>query len=135
MACFSNPRNHPGAGRRQTIVSLDFREHLVHAQAAMLRIVQLARNMLGERDRTFVFQRYLETVLPEDTARTRLLHAAMAQESPEGSLFVLRHGFTNLIEVANGLLRLTRLNFRLFYAHLATAMREIAQSAFFNPLS
>src|SRR5262249_11274863 len=28
-----------------------------------------------------------------------------------------------------------RLPFRLFYAHLATAMREIAQSAFFNPLS
>ena len=47
-----------------------------------------------------VFQRYLETVLPEDSDRTRLLHAAMAQESPESSLFVLRHGFTNLIEVA-----------------------------------
>jgi hypothetical protein len=100
----------------------------------MARIVQLARAMLGERDRAFVFQRYLETVLPEDTARTRLLHATMAQESPEASLFVLRHGFTNHIEVGSGLLRLQRVNFRLFYAHLATAMREIAQSAFFNPL-
>src|SRR6185369_13491504 len=38
-------------------------------------------------------------------------------------------------EVTNGLLRLSRLPYRLFYAHLATAMREIAQSAFFNPLS
>jgi hypothetical protein len=90
--------------------------------------------MLGDRDRAFVFQRYLETVLPEDTARTRLLHAAMAQETPEASLFVLRHGFTNLIEVGTGLLRLPRINFRLFYAHLTTSMREIAQSAFFNPL-
>jgi hypothetical protein len=135
LACFANPRNHPGSGRRQTIVSHDFREHLQQARDAMARIVQLARMMLGERDRAFVFQRYLETVLPEDTARTRLLQAGMEQESPEGSLFVLRHGFTNLIEVANGLLRLQRLNFRLFYAHLATAMREIAQSAFFNPLS
>lgn len=134
-ACFSNPRNHPGAGRRKTIVSLDYREHIVHVQAAMQRIVHLARLMLGERDRAFVFQRYLETVLPEDAARTRLLTATMAQETPEGSLFMLRHGFTNLIEVASGILRLPRVNFRLFYAHLATGMREIAQSAFFNPLS
>jgi hypothetical protein len=134
IACFANPRNHPGAGRRQTIVGQDFREHLLHAQGGMARVVQLARAMLGERDRAFAFQRYLETVLPEDTARTRLLHAAMAQETPEGSLFVLRHGFTNLIEVGSGLLRIPRLNFRLFYAHLTTAIREIAQSAFFNPL-
>src|SRR5262249_48821262 len=26
IACFANPRNHPGAGRRQTIVSHDFHE-------------------------------------------------------------------------------------------------------------
>ncbi|WP_156041400.1 hypothetical protein [Chondromyces apiculatus] len=134
LACFANPRNHPGVARRQTIVGQDFREHLQHARDGMSRVVQLARTMLGDRDRAFVFQRYLETVLPEDTARTRLLQAAMAQETPEGSLFVLRHGFTNLIEVAGGLLRVPRLNFRLFYAHLATGMREIAQSSFFNPL-
>jgi hypothetical protein len=135
VACFANPRNHPGAGRRQTIVSLDFREHLGHARDGMARVVSLARALLGDHDRAFVFQRYLETVLPEDTARSKLLYAAMTQESPEASLFVLRHGLTNLIEVGSGLLRLSRLPYRLFYAHLATAMREIAQSAFFNPLS
>lgn len=135
IACFSNPRNHPGTGRRGTIVSHDFHEHLTYARDGMARIVQLTRTMLGDRDRAFVFQRYLETVLPEDTARTRLLHATMAQESPEASLVVLRHGFTNIIEMTGGLLRLPRITFRLFYATLATAMREIAQSAFFNPLS
>lgn len=135
LACFANPRNHPGAGRRQTIVSLDFREHTGHVREGMTRVTQLARTMLGDRDRAFVFQRYLETVLPEDTARTRLLRASMAQESPDGSLFMLRHGFTNLIEVTNGLLRLSRVPFRLFYAMLATTMREITQSAFFNPLA
>lgn len=134
MACFANPRNHPGPGRRQNIVSHDFREHLQGARDAMSRIVQLARAMLGERDKAFVFQRYLETVLPEDTARSRLLQTTMTQESPENSLFMLRHGFTNLIEVGGGLLRLQRTNYRLFYAHLATAMREIAQSTYFNPL-
>lgn len=135
IACFANPRNHPGNGRRRTIVSLDFREHLALSQGGMARVVQLARTMLGDRDRAFVFQRYLETVLPEDNARTRLLNATMDQDTPETSLVVLRHGFTNLLEVGGGLLRLTRLSFRLFYAHLATGMREVAQSAFFNPLS
>ena len=135
IACFANPRNHPGNGRRRTIVSLDFREHLALTRDGMARVVQLARTMLGDRDRAFVFQRYLETVLPEDTARTKLLNATMDQDTPETSLVVLRHGFTNLIEVGTGLLRLTRLSFRLFYAHLATGMREVAQSAFFNPLS
>ena len=135
LACFANPRNHPGSGRRQTIVSLDFKEHVAHVKEGMTRVTQLARTMLGDRDRAFVFQRYLETVLPEDTARTRLLRASMAQETPEGSLFMLRHGFTNLIEVTSGLLRLSRVNFRLFYAALATTMREITQSTFFNPLA
>jgi hypothetical protein len=135
LACFANPRNHPRAGKRTTVVSLDFREHLAHARDGMARVVHLARALLGEKDRAFVFQRYLETAVPEDITRTKLLHAAMSQETPEGSLFVLRHGFTNLIEVSGGLLRLSRLPYRLFYAHLATGMREIAQSEYFNPLS
>lgn len=135
LACFANPRNHPGAGRRQNIVSLDFHEHMSLARDGMARVVQLARALLSQKDKAFVFQRYLETVLPEDTSRTKLLRAAMEQESPEGSLFMLRHGFTNLIEVSTGLLRLTRLPFKLFHAHLTTAMREIVQSVYFNPLS
>jgi hypothetical protein len=135
LACFANPRNHPGVGRRQSTVSYDFREQLHHARDGMARIVQLARHMLGERDRAFVFQQYLETVLPEDTARSRLLSAGMMQESPEASLFVLRHAFTNLIDVSAGLLRLQRINFRLFHAHIATTIREIAQNSFFNPMT
>ena len=133
LACFANPRNHPGPGRRTT-VSHDFREHLAHARDGMQRAVQLSRTMLGHRDRAFVFHRYLETMLPEDTARTRLLAASMGQETPEASLSVLRHGLTNLLEVGAGLLRLQRIPFRLFYAHVSTAIREVAQSAYFNPL-
>ena len=64
LACFANPRNHPGVGRRQTVVSLDFREHLVHARDGMARVVQLSRALLGDKDRAFVFQRYLETAVP-----------------------------------------------------------------------
>lgn len=136
IACFANPRNHPGTGARRTFVSLDFRDHLHQARDGVLRIVQLARALLGERDRAFVFHRYLETVLPEDGARTRLLRSSLSdQETPEESLVVMRHGLTNLVEVMNGLLKLPRIPFRLFYSMLATAMRESAQSTFFNPLA
>ncbi|HRI69530.1 MAG TPA: hypothetical protein PK156_35105 [Polyangium sp.] len=135
LACFANPRNHPGAGKRQTIVGHDFRTQLEHACDGMSRSVQLARMMLGERDRAIVFHRYLETVLPEDNARTKLVYAAMTPESPEESLFVLRQSLTNLIEVGAALSKSSRTTYRVFFAHLSTTVREIAGSAFFNPLS
>ena len=134
-ACFANPRNHPGPPRRAPIVMQDFRAGLLLARSGWTRIVQLTRILLGDRDRTFVFQRYLETVLPEDAARTRLVRDAMTQDTPEDSLFALRHGFTNLIEVLDGLLRLPRVPFRLFYAQSFVAQREISTNAYFNPLS
>ena len=136
VACFANPRNHTGATGRRTFVSLDFRDHLRETRDGMQRIVQLSRTLLGDRDKAFVFHRYLETVLPEDGARSRLLRSSLSgQELPEESLVVMRHGLTNLIEVTNGLLKLPRVPFRLFYSMLAVAMRESAQSTFFNPLS
>ncbi len=135
LACFANPRNHPGAARKTTSVAVDFAEHLVAAREGMTRAVTLTRSLLGERDRAVVFHRYLETMLPEDGARGRLLQSTLSQETPDSSLFLLRHGFTNLIEVTSGLLRLQRVSFRLFYAHIASAVRETAQSSFFNPLA
>ncbi len=135
LACFANPRNHPGGGKRQTVVGHDFRTQLEHASEGMARIVQLARLMLGERDRAVVFQRYLETVLPEDNSRTKHMYAAMTPESPEESLFVLRQSLTNLIEVGSALSKSARTTYRVFFAHLSTTVREISSSAFFNPLS
>jgi len=135
VACFANPRNHAGPPRRIPIVAVDF-----HAPTALLahgfkRISQLARACLGERDKAFVFHRYLETILPEDTTRTRLVREDMSQDTPDGSLFALRRAFSNLAEVSDGLLRLPRVPFRLFYATASLAQREVAQNAFFNPLS
>jgi hypothetical protein len=134
LACFANPRNHPGPTRKTPVVAQDFREHAALVREALGRIVQACRVLLVEEDRAFVFQRYLETVLPDDRARTRLVGETLAQDRPERSLFVLRHGMTNLLEVTTGLTRLPRLPFRLFYALLGVAQREIAQSVFFNPL-
>jgi hypothetical protein len=135
LACFSNPRNHPGPPRRAPVVAIDFGHHLSFWRDGVARVVGLARQLLGPKDRTFVFQRYLETVLPEDMARTRLVREAMAQQSPEESLFVLRHALTQSLEVADGMRRLSRVPYRLFYAQLAIAQREIGQNSFFNPLS
>ena len=134
LACFANPRNHPGPPRRTPIVAQDFREHTALAREALGRIVQSCRTLLADRERAFVFQRYLETVLPDDRARTRLVGDAGAQETPEQSLFVLRHAMTNLYEVVAGATRLQRVPYRLFYALLGVAQREVAACAYFNPL-
>jgi len=96
--------------------------------------VQTCRVFLAEGDRAFVFQRYLETVVPDDRARTRLSGETLAQDPPERSLFHLRHAMTNLLEVTAGLTRLPRVPFRLLYALRAVAQREIAQTTYFNPL-
>ncbi len=134
LACFANPRNHPGPARRTPVVAQDFRDALTLARETMGRITALCRALQFERDRAFVFQRYLETVVPDDSGRARLAHAATAQDTPEQSLFYLRHGMTNLLEVTTGICRLPRVPFRLFYALLGAAQREISQTAYFNPL-
>ena len=134
-ACFANPRNHPGRPRRVPVVAQDFSMPLALLSKGFRRICQLARSCLGERDKAFVFHRYIESVLPEDAARTRLLRVDTAQQSPEGSLFALRRGFSNLAEVCDGLQRLPRVPFRLFYATASLAAREVSESAFFHPLS
>jgi hypothetical protein len=133
-ACFSNPRNHPGRPRRTAIVALDFRAALAAYHDGLTRTISLARQLLGPADRAFVFHRYLETVLPEDNARTRLLQGS-GQATPQESLITLRHGLTAGAEVIEGVLRSQRVPFRLFHAALSGVYREIDRSQFFNPLS
>jgi hypothetical protein len=134
-ACFANPRNHPGPPRRALVVTQDFRFALQTYHDGLERAIQLARQLLGSLDRAFVFHRYLETMLPEDNARTRLFTQGAQQNTPPGSLVTLRHGLTSANEVLEGMLRTPRVSFRLFHALLATVYREIDRSAFFNPLN
>ncbi|MBX3185974.1 MAG: hypothetical protein KF819_03120 [Labilithrix sp.] len=135
LATFANPRNHPGPPKKQAIVAQDFREALVLARDGMQRVVALCRVLLGEKERAFVFQRYLEHLLPDDGARSRLVRGTSSQDTPEESLFLLRHALTNLLEVMGGVTRLPRVPFRTFYATLSVAHREVSLSAFFNPLA
>ena len=134
IACFATPRNHPGPPRKTAIVAQDYRDALLLAREGMARVAQLCRLLLGEHERAFVFQRYLEMLVPDDGARTRLVDGG-GQDSPEQSLFALRQGVTNMVEVAGGVARLPRVPFRLFYATLSSVQREIGHSAFFNPLA
>ncbi len=134
-ACFSNPRNHPGPPKRTSVVAQDFREATTLLRDGLGRAITLIRTLLGQRERAYVFHRYLETVLPEDTLRTRLVHEGTAQASPEDSLMTLRHTLSNAVQVAEGLLRAPRIPFRIFYATSSLLQREIAHNTFFNPLS
>jgi hypothetical protein len=134
-ACFSTPRNHPGPPRRGPIVAHDFRIATIVFRDGMQRGIALCRQLLGARDRAFVFHRYLETVLPEDSARTRLLHEGSSQGTPEDSLIALRHALATTNEVLEGLLRAQRVPFRTFYAVLSNVQREVGRSVFFNPLT
>jgi hypothetical protein len=134
-ACFSNPRNHPGPPRRTAVVGQDFRPALHVFRDGLDRAIVLARQLLGPLDRAFVFHRYLETVLPEDSARARLLVEGAQQTTPAGSLVTLRHGLTAAHEVVDGVLRMQRVPFRLFHALLSTVYREVDRSAYFNPLN
>ena len=133
--CFSNPRNHPGPPRRTAIVGQDFREATALFRDGMAHAIGLARALLGRRDRAFVFHRYLETVLPQDSARSRLAREGSEQTTPEQSLLALRHGLTSSVEVLEGILRVQRVPFRTFYATLSVVQREVERNAFFNPLS
>ena len=78
-ACFSNPRNHPGPPKRTPVVAQDFREATALFRDGMKRGVSLSRQLLGPRDRAYIFHRYLETVLPEDSIRTRLVREGTNQ--------------------------------------------------------
>ncbi|MCB9582550.1 MAG: hypothetical protein H6717_36270 [Polyangiaceae bacterium] len=134
-ACFANPRNHPGAPRRSPVVAMDFRHAMLLYRDGMQRALSLVRQLLGPRDRSLVFHRYLETVLPEDNLRTRLVREGTAQSGPEESLVALRQALSSNLEVVDGILRTPRVPFRLFYAVLATMQREVGNNAYFNPLT
>jgi hypothetical protein len=134
LASFANPRNHPGPPPRTRVVAQDFRPQLYVVREGLDESVRLIRALLGERDRAFSFSRYLESVLPEDSERTRLIHEQLSQDTPEESLFLLRNSFTDLLEMTDGLLRLSRAGHRQNQALMALVIREIGRNVYFNPL-
>ena len=135
LACFANPRNHPGPPRRTAIVVQDFREPLIVARDGMQRCIAIARTLLHQEERTFIVQRYLEQMLPEDATRSRFLRATSSQQTPEEALLALRHGFTHALEIVDALTKSPKVPFRTFFAVLGVVQREIGRNAFFNPIA
>lgn len=134
-ACFANPRNHPGPPRKTAIVAYDFRSGVAVLRDGLQRAVDLCRQLLGSRERSLIFHRYLETVLPEDNLRARLASEGLSQTTPTDSLVALRHALSNTVEVVQGLLRAPQIPYRLFYSSHTLVQREIGRNTFFNPLT
>jgi hypothetical protein len=135
FACFGNPRNQPGPVQRPPAVARDFREELRIVRDALSQSVAQIRLLLGPKDRAYVFSRYLESVLPEDAERSRLVREQLSQDTPEEALFVMRNAFGSFLEMADGMLRLARVPHRLYFALLGTITREIGRNTYFNPLT
>jgi hypothetical protein len=134
IACFGNPRNHPGASTTRSTVTQDFHEELRILRDAAQRVVTLTKQLLGDKERAYTFTRYLESVLPEDSARGRLMQEQLTQDTPEEALFLLRNAFGHLVDLVDGLLRTPRTSNRLYFAMHGVVLREIARNAYFNPL-
>ncbi len=134
FACFGNPRNHPGPQRHEAPVAHDFRDELQIVRDALSQSIDRVRQLLGHRDRAYVFSRYLETVLPEDALRSKLIKEQLSQDTPEDSLFVLRNTFGSFLELAEGMGRLGRISHRQYFALLGMVTREIGRNTYFNPL-
>ncbi len=135
FACFGNERNQPGPAQRTPAVARDFREELRIVRDALSQAIAQIRLLLGQKDRAYVFSRYLETVLPEDAERTKLIKEQLSQDTPEEALFMMRNAFGSYLEMADGMLRLGRVPHRLYSALLGTVTREIGRNAYFNPLT
>lgn len=134
VTCFGNPHNHPGTRRAASAVAHDYTEELRIVRDAITRINALVRTLLGEKDKAYTFSRYLESVLPEDSARGRLLQEQLTQDTPEEALLVLRNAFGAFQDLADGLLRLGRVSHRLYAGLHGTIAREIGRNVYFNPL-
>src|SRR5690242_13474946 len=61
FACFGNPRNHPGPVRTSPNIVHDHREELRILRDAVEEAVRHVKSLLGQKERAFVFSRYLET--------------------------------------------------------------------------
>src|SRR6478735_10286084 len=81
IACYGNQRNHPGTPQGKTAVAQDFHEHMRVLRDASHRVVALTKTLLGDRERAYTFARYLETVVPEDAARGKLVQEQLAQDT------------------------------------------------------
>jgi hypothetical protein len=136
FVCYGNPMNHTGPSRRgEPLATRDFKSELMVARAAARRVSEVGRVLLGSDERTRIFQRYMTSVLAQDSARVKLIKRSLDQDTPEQSLRLLCDAFDNLAEVGDGLARTGSASYKLFSSVIQLGEREIHRSSYFDPLA
>jgi hypothetical protein len=136
LVCFRNPVNHPGPPLGEDMVmGREFNAELVLVRSMMRNIAETGRVLIGKKDHSFVFKRYLESVLVQDHARARLAKTALAQDTPEQSLTLLVEALKDHLDVMEGLFPTSHVSFRLFSSVIKLVQREINRSEYFDPLA
>ena len=136
LVCFGNPSNHPGPPRgEEPIMGREFGVELGVVRSVIRHILEAGRVLCGDKDNSFVFQRYLESVIVQDHTRIQMAKRALDQDTPEQSLTVLLAAFKDLSELIEGLSSAPHVSFRLFSSVIKTAQREIHRSEYFDPLA
>ena len=130
---FCNLLNQP-ISERDAIVTRDFKHELRILRDAVFRVVVLCRNLLPDPEaRALHFKNYVESRLLNDYQRAQNIERALAQNTPEESLYVLCHSFSNFHELLNQFLDLEHHSYSLFYHIEQLLGREIAGNHYFNP--
>src|SRR5262245_12400559 len=58
IACFGNPRNHPGPPSAKSTVAQDYHEELRIQRDSFQRVIALTKQLLGDKERAYTFSRY-----------------------------------------------------------------------------
>lgn len=134
IACFGNPRNHTGPARPADMTRANYCHHLRILRDSLHQCSELAKQLLGKRERIVSYSRHLESALPSEQERTRNLRESLDEEDPEVSLVMLRSGLTHLLDISDGLLESGFITLRLYEAVRALVSRELSHSVFFSPV-
>jgi hypothetical protein len=129
IVAWGDVRNHPVPRLREPLRARNFAAHLGAVRAAVARAVALAVGLGGSR-RPRALARQLNCVALDDRGE----RPEAAAETPEQSLLALEQGLRASLAVLDGLAGVAHLPFRTFLAAVVGVQREIARSAYFNPL-
>ena len=116
------------------VVTRDFSEELRDVRDALGQAIKLARRLLDPGDdQRMLFRRYVQEQLVDDRARRALLDEELEEDTPQESLFLLRQSFESLRTVADSLLKLETVSYRVFHEVGNLVLRAILHNQFFRP--
>lgn len=133
LVCFGDLKNHPGPKNQAPVESRQFRKELKIVELVCERITELCELLVSSEGEPTSSDIYLVGGPLEAVSRP-LVDEPFEQETPDSSLKLLLHAFSDLTDVVGVMGRLERIPFRGFTGTTKTSGREIARNVFFNPL-